>query len=154
VILVPIGLGSGVCGTCLVAKHLRPRTQVIGVQAAGADAVAASWRSGRWVARSRVDTFAEGMATRVPAEMTLAIMRELMDDVILVSDDELREAVYQILKQTHNLAEGAGAATYAAAYQQRERFRGQRVVGVLSGGNLDLKMLPEILAGSATADSR
>lgn len=141
VILVPIGLGSGVCGTCLVAKHLRPQTRVIGVQSTGADAVAQSWRTGQWVTRLRIDTFAEGMATRVPAEMTLEIMRRWMDDVILVSDDELRRAIYQILKHTHNLAEGAGAATLAAAYQQRDRFRGQKVVGVLSGGNLDLAEL-------------
>jgi threonine dehydratase len=151
VILVPIGLGSGVCGTCLVAKHLRPQTKVIGVQSAGADAVAQSWRSGGWVTRSEIDTFAEGMATRTPAEMTLAIMRQLMDDVILVSDDELRHAIYEILKHTHNLAEGAGAATFAAAWQQRDRFRGQQVVGILSGGNLDLAELPRILSRAQQA---
>jgi threonine dehydratase len=147
VILVPIGLGSGVCGTCIVAKHLRPETQVIGVQAEGAAAVARSFETGKWVEFERMDTWAEGMATRVPAEMTLNIMRELMDDVILVSDDELRHGVYQILKHTHNLAEGAGAATFAAAYKCRDRFRDKKVVGVLSGGNLDLAELPQILAG-------
>jgi len=147
VILVPIGLGSGVCGTCIVAKHLRPQTQVIGVQAEGAAAVARSFQTGDWIEFDRVDTWAEGMATRIPAEMTLGIMRELMDDVILVSDDELRHGVYQILKHTHNLAEGAGVAAFAAAYKCAERFRGKKVVGVLSGGNLDLAEMPEILAG-------
>ena len=77
--------------------------------------------------------------------MTLEIMLELMDDVILVGEDELRHAVFQILRHTHNLAEGAGAASLAAALQQRARFRGQKVVGVLSGGNLDLSELPRIL---------
>jgi threonine dehydratase len=78
--------------------------------------------------------------------MTLEIMRELMDDVILVGEDELRRAVCRLLEHTHNLAEGAGAATLAAAYQQREQFRDQQVVGVLSGGNLALSGLPEILS--------
>lgn len=146
VILVPIGLGSGVCGTAVVAKSLRPQTEIIGVQATGAAAVADSWRSGETVATDSVDTWAEGMATRRPAELTLEIMRELMDDVILVDDDELRRASCTILKETHNLAEGAGAATLAAAFQQRDRFTGRTVVGVLSGGNLDLAELPAILA--------
>jgi threonine dehydratase len=147
VILVPIGLGSGVCGTCIVAKHRRPETQVIGVQAEGADAVAQSWLTGKLVTNERIDTFAEGMATRVPAEMTLEIMRELMDDVVLVSDDELRQSVFEIMKRTHNMAEGAGAASLAAAYQQRERFQHKNVVGILSGGNLDLTELPSVLSG-------
>lgn len=146
VILVPIGLGSGVCGTCLVAKHRRPATKVIGVQAARASAVARSWASGKLESDPRIDTWAEGLATRRPAEMTLAIMRELMDDVILVEEDEMRAAAFQLLQQTHNLAEGAGAATLAAARQQKDRFRGQRVVAILSGGNLDLAELPRILA--------
>lgn len=147
VILVPIGLGSGVCGTCIVAKHRRPETQVIGVQAEGASAVADSWRSGRWITHPHIDTFAEGMATRVPAEMTLSIMRELMDDVILVSDGQLRWAVRQILEHTHNLAEGAGAATFAAAHQNADRFQGKTVVGILSGGNLAMSELCNILNG-------
>ena len=145
VILVPIGLGSGVCGTAIVAKSLRPETKVIGVQAAGAAAVAQSWRTGTIQTTGKADTFAEGMATRVPAEKTLDIMRELMDDVFLVSDAQLRQACYSILKQTHNLAEGAGAAALAAAFKHRDQFKGQNVVGILSGGNLDLAELPAIL---------
>ena len=137
--------GSGVCGACIVAKHRNPRTKVIGVQAVNASAVAESWRTGTLKTHESVNTWAEGLATRVPAEMTLHIMRELMDDVILVSEEELRIAAARILEHTHNLAEGAGAATVAAAMQQRERFAGQRVVAVLSGGNLDLARLPEIL---------
>lgn len=162
VILVPVGLGSGVCGTCLVAKggprapsaveapdrarSARSTVKVIGVQAVNASAVAQSWQRGEWIEQSSAKTWAEGLATRVPAEMTLAIMREQMDDVILVSEDELRHAAAMLLKHTHNLAEGAGAATLAAAMQQRERFAGQRVVAIFSGGNLDLARLPEILS--------
>lgn len=144
-ILVPIGLGSSVCGTSLVAKAVRPQTRVIGVQAEGAAAVAQSWRSGTWTTSEKADTWAEGMATRVPAKMTLAIMRELMDDVILVTDEGLRRACYDLLHCTHNLAEAAGAAALAAATRECERFAGQTVVGILSGGNLDLAELPRIL---------
>ncbi len=145
VILVPVGLGSGVCGTCLVVKHRFPRALVIGVQSRGAPAVAESWRTHQRVTTPTADTWAEGFATRVPADMTLEIMRALMDDVILVDDDELRLAAYWLLKHTHNLAEGAGAGALAAAFQQRQQFAGKRVVGVLSGGNLDLAELPRIL---------
>ena len=119
------------------------------VQAEGASAVAQSWRTGEQVETPSADTWAEGMATRVPASMTLEIMHRLLDDVILVSDNDLRRGVYQILHETHNLAEGAGAAALAAAWKQRERFRGQTVVGILSGGNLDLAELPRILAMGA-----
>lgn len=146
VIFVPIGLGSGVCGTCLVAKARRPQTKIIGVQAENAAAVARSWKTGGWVEEPSAKTWAEGLATRVPADMTLAIMREHMDDAILVSEDELRRAAAMLLQHTHNLAEGAGAATLAAAMQQRERFAGQRVVAIFSGGNLDLAQLPAILS--------
>ncbi len=145
VILVPIGLGSSACGNCIVAKHLRPQTQVIGVQAAGAAAGARSWQTGTWYTIERADTWAEGMATRVPAEMTLEIMRALLDDVLLVDDEDLRRACYTLLDQTHNLAEGAGAAALAAAFKYRDRFRGKTVVGVLSGGNLDPAQLSAIL---------
>ena len=146
VILIPIGLGSGVCGTCLVAKARRPETLVIGVQAEGAPAVAESWRAGEMRTTDSINTFAEGVATRVPAQMTLDIMHALLDDVILVSDDEMRQAVYWLLEHTHNLAEAAGAASLAAAFRERSRFAGKTVVGVLSGGNLDLAQLPQILS--------
>jgi threonine dehydratase len=145
VILVPVGLGSGICGTALVAADRRPQTQVIGVQSELAAAVTLSWRAGRPVETGTPGTFAEGMATRVPAEMTLAIMRRLVHDMVVVSDDALREAIILLLRHTHNLAEGAGAASTAAALQMRERLAGKTVVGVLSGGNLDLRELARIL---------
>jgi threonine dehydratase len=144
-IVVPVGLGSGVCGTSIVAAARRPQTEVIGVQAEQAAAVARSWQTGEWVEEPRADTWAEGVATRVPAKMTLSIMRRLMRDVLLVSEEHLRHAAGLILKYTHNLAEGAGAAAVAAILAHPERFRGRKVVAILSGGNLDLKQLPAIL---------
>jgi threonine dehydratase len=146
VILVPIGLGSGVCGTGLVVRARRPNTKIIGVQSEGADAVVRSWRSGSPQETAQARTWAEGLATRRPAEMTLDIMRQVMDDAILVSDDELRHACRLILEQTHNLAEGAGSATVAAALKLRHVLAGKTVVAILSGGNLDLSQLPQILS--------
>lgn len=145
VILVPIGLGSGICGTALVAAARNPSTRVIGVQSELAPAVTRSWREGKMISLDVPNTFAEGMATRVPAEMTMAIMRKHVHDIVLVSDDELREAIRLLLSATHNLAEGAGAATTAAALKLREQLAGKTVVGVLSGGNLDLRELERIM---------
>jgi threonine dehydratase len=144
-ILVPVGLGSGICGTGIVAAERRPRTKVIGVQAEGAPAVTLSWRANEAVETGLPQTFAEGMATRVPASMTLALMRRVVSEMVLVSDSALRDAVLRLLRTTHNLAEGAGAASTAAAWQCRARFAGKKVVGVLSGGNLDLRELRRIL---------
>ena len=148
VILVPVGLGSGVCGTTLVAAERRPACRVIGVQSELAPAMTLSWREGRMIEGATPRTFAEGMATRVPAAMTLEIMRRYVSDMVLVGDDALREAIRLLLRVTHNLAEGAGAASTAAAFQMRERLAGQTVVGVLSGGNLDLRELGRILEPS------
>jgi threonine dehydratase len=145
VILVPIGLGSGICGTSLVAAARRPQTRVIGVQSELAPAVTLSWRSGQRVEMGTPTTFAEGMATRMPADMTLELMRKHVHDIVLVGDDELREAIRLLLRVTHNLAEGAGAASTAAAFRLRASLAGQTVVGVLSGGNLDLRELGRIL---------
>jgi threonine dehydratase len=145
-LLVPVGLGSGISGAATVAAARNPRTKVIGVQSEGAPSVTLSWRAGRPVECGRPATFAEGMATRVPADMTLGIMRRLVHDMVLVGEDELQRAVRLLLRVTHNLAEGAGAASTAAAFRMREQLAGKTVVGVLSGGNLDLRELARILA--------
>src|SRR5262245_1778197 len=146
VILVPVGLGSGICGTALVAAARCPACRVIGIQSEGAPAVTRSWREGGWVETDAIRTYAEGMATRMPARMTLEIMRRLVHDMVLLRDDELDEAIRLLLRVTHNLAEGAGAAATAAALRMRDRLAGKTVVGVLSGGNLDLRDLKRILA--------
>jgi threonine dehydratase len=147
VILVPVGLGSGISGAALAAASRWPKTQVIGIQSELAPSVTLSWRAGKPVETGTPQTFAEGMATRKPAEMTLEIMRRHVHDMVLVSDDELREAIWLLLRVTHNLAEGAGAASTAAAFRLREQLAGKSVVGVLSGGNLDLRELERILEG-------
>jgi threonine dehydratase len=146
VLLVPVGLGSGICGSAIVAATRRPATRVLGIQSELAPAVTLSWREGRSIETDTPQTFAEGMATRMPADLTLEIMRRSVHDMLLVSDDELREAIRLLLRVTHNLAEGAGAASTAAALRLREQLAGKTVVGILSGGNLDLRELARILS--------
>lgn len=145
VILVPVGLGSGICGTAIVAAARSPKTKVIGVQAEGAPSMTLSWRAGKPVETESVNTFAEGMATRRPASLTLSIMGRLVSDMVLVGDPALREAIGLLLEHTHNLAEGAGAGPLAAAMQMRQQLAGKTVVGVLSGGNLDLRELSRVV---------
>jgi threonine dehydratase len=152
-VLVPVGLGSGISGTSLVAAERSPRTRVIGVQAELAPSMTLSWRAGQRVECETPRTFAEGMATRAPADMTLAIMRRLVSDMVLVGEDDMRWAIRLLLRLTHNLAEGAGAASTAAAWKLRQQLAGKTVVGVLSGGNLDLRELGRILGDETLVSS-
>src|SRR5262245_58318065 len=144
-IFVPVGLGSGICGTALVAAQRRPQTRIVGVQSELAPAVVLSWRKGSPVETGTPGTFAEGMATRASAWMTLELMRRHVHDMVLVGDEALRDAIGLLLRLTHNLAEGAGAGALASAMQIRSELAGKKVVGVLSGVNLDLRELARIL---------
>jgi threonine dehydratase len=145
VVLVPIGGGSGACGCCLVRTLTGSRAKVIGIQAAAADAFTRSWRTGTRVVGEGAATFAEGMATRVTFDLTFGILRELLDDIVTLSEEELMEGVRLALRTTHNLAEGAGAASLAAAMKLRDSLRGKNVVCVMSGGNIDQVTLRRIL---------
>ena len=140
VIIVPIGGGSGACGACIVAKAINPAIEVIGVQAAAAPAVYLSWKEGR-VVEAPMETVAEGVATRTGYEYSLDILRDLLDDFVLVTDEELNEAVVLHLEKTHNLAEHAGAASLAAALKIKDRLKGKKVVLIMSGGNISLAHL-------------
>jgi threonine dehydratase len=146
VVIVPIGGGSGACGCALVRTWRNSKAQVIGVQAAGADAFTRSWRSGDRVTADRVDTFAEGMATRVTFDLTFGILQRELDDIVALTEDELKQGVKMALDMTHNLAEGAGAASLAAAIKLSDRLRGKKVVCVMSGGNIDRATLSRVLA--------
>jgi threonine dehydratase len=145
-ILVPIGGGSGACGCALARTWRGSGAEVIGVQAAGADAFARSWRTGTRVHGDVAATFAEGMATRVTFDLTYDILRNELDDIVTLTEDEIAGGVRLALETTHNLAEGAGAASLAAALKLRDRLQGKRVVCVMSGGNIDRATLTRILA--------
>jgi len=144
-IIVPVGAGSGACGTSIVAKSINPNIQVIGAQSAQAPSMQLSWKSGELVT-AEMNTFAEGVATRVPFANTQRIMRKYLDDFVLVDDDVIKQAIVQFLDHTRNLAEGAGAVSLAAALQLKEQLAGKKVVLILSGGNLSLEKLRGILA--------
>src|SRR5438046_2403816 len=145
VILVPIGGGSGACGCCIVRSGLGSRAQVIGVQAERADAFARSWKGNGRVVGDSADTFAEGMATRVTFDLTFGLLKQELDDIVTLTEEELAEGVRLALRTTHNLAEGAGAAPLAAAMKLRDQLAGKRVVCVMSGGNIDRATLTRVL---------
>jgi threonine dehydratase len=136
-IFVPIGLGSSICGVITVFRALSPETKIYGVQAEGAPSVFLSWREGRIVETKDAHTFADGVATRVPAALTFDIIRQGVDEILLVSDSEIIRAIRLLWRTTHNLVEGAGAIATAATMQKREELQGKNVVNVLSGANLD-----------------
>lgn len=144
VIIVPVGGGSGACGCCIVAKGVNRRIQVIGVQAAMAPAAYLSWKERRLV-ESTMQTAAEGLATRVGFQLTQSILWDLLDDFVLVSEEEMEQAIVLHLEKTHNLVEHAGAASLAAALKLKDRLQGKKVALVASGGNIMLAQLRKVL---------
>ena len=145
-LFVPIGGGSGAAGCCIVRGGLGVTTKVIGVQASGADAFTRSWRGSARVTAERVNTFAEGMATRVTFDLTFGILKEMLDDIVTLDEQELEEGVRAALRCTHNLAEGSGAAPLAAAKKYGEKLKGKKVGCVMSGGNIDVKTLARLIS--------
>jgi threonine dehydratase len=145
VIVVPIGGGSGAAGTCIVAKAVRSSIEVIGVQSAAAPAAYESWRAGTLVEHSNA-TFAEGLATRTAFELPQQIMRDLLDDFVLVSDADLAQATRIMIEKTRNLVEPSGAAALAAVLADPARFAGRNVTVVCSGGNISPAQLAALLS--------
>jgi threonine dehydratase len=150
VIVVPVGGGSGAAGACVAAKAIRPSIEVIGVQAEAAPAGYRSWRAGELVTDT-MSTFAEGLATRTAFELPQRIMREQLDDFVLVSEDALRHATRTMIAKTRNLVEPAGAAALAAVLSHPSRFAGRQVAIVCSGGNISPAQLAELVAEPAAS---
>jgi threonine dehydratase len=144
VVIVPIGGGSGAAGACIAGKGIRPELEVIGVQSSAAPAAYRSWQS-RQLLEDRMETRAEGLATRVAFELPQRILWERLDGFVLVDEDELERAVVRMIEGTRNLVEPAGAAPLAAALQLRDRLAGRKVALILSGGNISPGQLSEIL---------
>jgi threonine dehydratase len=137
VLYVPIGLGSGISGCIFVRDLLGLKTEIVGVQSTEAPSYALSFAAGKVVATNSSNTLADGMATRVPDADALAIIRKGASRIVQVTDAEIGAAIRAYWTDTHNLAEGAGAAPLAAALQERTKLRGKRVGLILSGGNID-----------------
>ena len=148
VVFVPIGQGSGI-SACAAARAFAgaKATRIVGVVSAHATAYLDSFRAGRAIEAPVTTQLADGMACRVPDAEPLALIRREVDDVIAVTDDEVAAAMRLMFSATHNAAEGAGAASLAAAMQQRERWRGRKVGVTLCGGNVDRAVFAKVLAG-------
>ncbi|MEL7557316.1 threonine dehydratase [Stutzerimonas chloritidismutans] len=144
-VYVPIGLGSGICGMIRTRDLLGLDTEIIGVVSSAADAYAQSFEQGRLVTTDTANTFADGMACRMPAPEALEVIRGGAARIARVDDVEIRHAIRALHEDTHNLAEGAGAAALAAAMQERENNHGERIAVVLSGANIDRQELAESL---------
>jgi threonine dehydratase len=151
VLYVPIGQGSGICGCIAARDALGLRTEIVGVQSAEAPAYALSVAAGHVVCTDKAETFADGMATRVPDEEALAVIAKGASGVALVHDGEIAAAICAYWTDTHNLAEGAGAAPLAAAVKERARLSGRKVGLVLSGGNIDLDLFQRWVAVAPNA---
>jgi threonine dehydratase len=146
-VFVPVGLGSGICGVCLARGSLSPRTRVVGVQALRAPSIYRSWQEKRSVTTESADTFADGLATRVPARLTLEVIQRDVADFVAVGEGAIARAIRDLLRYTHNLAEGAGAAPLAAIRERRALVAGKRVAMIMSGGNIDTATLKRVLDG-------
>ncbi|NIN69030.1 MAG: pyridoxal-phosphate dependent enzyme [Anaerolineae bacterium] len=144
VIIVPVGGGSGASGACIAAKAIDPFIQIIGVQAEKAPAAYLTWK-GRERVEANMETFAEGLATRAPFMLPQSILWEFLDDFVLVSEEEMLECIVHFLERTHNLAEGAAAASLAGALKIKDRLAGKKVVLIMTGGNLSLANLRRAL---------
>jgi threonine dehydratase len=136
VIIAPAGGGSCASGNCIVAKCVNPKVRVIAVQSEAAPAMWHTWHNHTLDPHPRMETEHEGLATRVPFELTNKILWELLDDFGLVTDEEINEAIRLLARDAKQMAEGAGAASLAGAIKFRDKLHGKKVVGILTGGNI------------------
>lgn len=150
-VYVPIGCGSGICGLISARDALGLTTRIVGVVSDRAQSAKLSVEAGRMVETESADTFADGMAVRVPVAEALEIYAKGAERIVTVSDDEVAEAIRVYYRDTHNLAEGAGAAPLAALMQEREAMAGREVGVILCGGNIDTGWFAEVLAGRTPA---
>jgi len=151
ILYVPIGQGSGISGCILARDLLGLKTEIVGVQSTEAPSYALSFAAGMVVKTNSSNTRADGVATRVPDEDALAIIRKGASRIVQVTDAEIASAMRSYWTDTHNLAEGAGAAALAAALQDRPKIRGKRVGLILSGGNIDFDLFNRWVVAQSSA---
>ncbi|PRA61229.1 hypothetical protein CQ065_18295 [Pseudomonas sp. MYb187] len=148
-VYVPIGMGSGICGLIQARNLLGLRTEIVGVVSTEADAFAQSFEQGNIVTTATANTFADGMACRIPVPEAFDLVREHAARIVRVSDEEIAQAMRIYHEDTHNTAEGAGAAGLAALLQERERQQGRKVAVILSGANVDRERYAQVLTGQS-----
>lgn len=144
VVIVPVGGGSGLSGACIAAKAMKPDIRVIGVQSTAAPSAYLTWKERKWT-EAKMETMAEGLATRAPFMLPQQILWKYLDEFLLVEEDDLRNAVFVYLEKVKTLAEPAGAAPLAAALKFPEKFRGKSIALILSGGNISPEQLQQLL---------
>jgi threonine dehydratase len=145
-VYVPIGLGSGICGAVAARNALGSSAEIVGVVSAHARAYAASFAARRPVDSEVTTRLADGMACRTPEPEALEVIWKHVDRIVEVTDDEIAQAIAILFQCTHNCAEGAGAAPFAAIRKERRRLGGRKVAAVLSGGNIDRPVFASVLA--------
>ena len=146
-VYVPIGCGSGICGTIAARDALGLDTRVVGVVSDGAQTALLSMREGRMIPTASATTFADGMAVRVPVQAAFDIYSKGAERIVSVSDDSVAAAIRLYFKAIHNLAEGAGAAPLAALMQERDQMQAKEVGVILCGGNIDTDWMQTVLGG-------
>jgi len=146
-VYVPIGMGSGICGLIQTRDLLGLKTEIVGVVSQHADAFAQSFEQWKVVTTETANTFADGMACRMPLPESLAVVRGGAARIVRVTDEEVGHAIRVFHEDTHNMAEGAGAAGLAALIQERGQQQGKKVAVILSGANIDRRLFVEVLGG-------
>ena len=145
VIVVPVGGGGLISGIAYTVKQLKPSVKVYGVQVAGAPSMYNSIKNGQIECLPSVSTIADGIAVKQPGENTFALVRDYVDDIALVTDDEVASAILALIEEQKMIAEGAGATAAAAVMFNKFDLRGKRVVAVVSGGNIDVTSLSRVI---------
>lgn len=143
-IIVPVGGGGLISGIAVAAKHVNRNLKIIGVQASGADAMYRSYHTGVTENLSSVKTIAEGIAVKKPGQRTLPIIREYVDDMVTVSDEEIAASIVYMLERNKTLMEGAGAAAIAALFAHNKQINSRHCGVIVSGGNMDISTMPRI----------
>ena len=144
VIICPIGGGGLISGISLAAKEINPKIKIIGVQAEGANAMEQSYKAGKIISLSSVNTIADGIAVKCPGELTYSLIREYVDEIITVSDKEIAEAFLILCEKHKLLAEASGVASLAAL--KKLNLSGKKVVSIISGGNIDMLTISSLIS--------
>ncbi len=143
-IIVPIGGGSGASGCCIVKEAINPKCEVIGVQAEKAPAACLSWKNKK-IVKDKMETVAEGLATQIGYQLTQEILWDFLTDFILVSEEEMAQAILLVMEHIRNMAEEAGASPLAAALKIKQRLKGKKVALILTGSNISMQRLKQLL---------
>lgn len=153
-VVVPVGGGGLLSGIAFAIKHLRPDIKVYGVQAERAAGMVESIRNGELVTLPGVSTFADGIAVKHPGDLTFSLIREYVDDVVTVTEDEIATAILTLMEKQKLIAEGAGAVSVAAVLFGKLPVKGKKVVALISGGNIDVNILSRVITRGLVTTGR